>query len=191
LLQLSAVPSSAKFAEVASVVRSRVCGNEASRVSVPGLYVPSVSGQDASAATQVRVFTGMVTIAFAVPLEQVSATPLPTVISRRPELSVAGPEVGQHVGPVPGPVQHANGVPTPVHGPAKGTLQIEVVLVSPTSLTVKSDPPFESISPMPQPLCVTLVVAPRAGTQKFGVLKPPGNGTTVWCTQFASPALTS
>jgi hypothetical protein len=59
------------------------------------------------------------------------------------------------------------------------TLQTVFSLVSPFSVTVKSDPPSESISPTPQPLCVTLVVAPRAGTQKFGVVKPPGNGTTV------------
>ena len=63
-------------------------------------------------------------------------------------------------------------------------------LVSATSFVVKSEPPSESMTPAPQPICVTLVVKLSAGTQKFGLLKPPGNGTTVWWMQSASPAPT-
>ena len=66
-----------------------------SSVSAPGLYIPSVSGQEESAAIQVWVFTGMLTMALAVPpLAQVSATPSPTVMSMAPELSGAGPRLG-------------------------------------------------------------------------------------------------
>ena len=69
----------------------------------------------------------MVTIALAVPpLAQVSAAVAATVTSRRPELSGAGPAAGHVVW---------------------CTLQTGISLVSPFSVTVKSDPPFESISP--------------------------------------------
>src|SRR5215470_3058524 len=86
---------------------------------------------------QVRVWTGTVTIAFAVPPAQVSGVPSPTVMSTRDDASApsfAGPP-GQ---------------------PMCGRLQVdELSLVSFTSRTVKSEPPFESILPTPQPVCVT------------------------------------
>src|SRR5215475_9908381 len=108
-------------------------------VSVPMLNVP-FPGQAPKVPTllscQVTVCTGTVTIAFAVPpLAQVSAIPLPTVMSTRIDAS----DPGRH--------------------PLWGRLQVDdESLVSFTSLTLKSEPPFESILPMPQPVCVTETV---------------------------------
>jgi hypothetical protein len=80
----------------------------------------------------------------------------------------------------------------PLVHPGCGRLHTVGELVSATSVVLKSDPPLESMRPTPQAVWVTLVVNIRAGTQKFGALKPPGNGTTVlWTHAGGLAALTS
>src|SRR6185369_4126896 len=82
---------------------------------------------------QLLVWTGMLTSAFAVPLEQISGTPSPTVTRAMiPEFA---------------PLVH----------PGCGRLHTVGELVSATSVVLKSDPPLESMRPTPQPVCVTLV----------------------------------
>lgn len=157
---------SLQSASVESVVKSSVCGKETISVSVPELNVPSGSGH-MNKRSQVVVKTGMLTIALAVPELQVSAAAFPTVTLTCTLLSAPGVQL------------------------VWGSEQIVGELVSPRSTMVKSDPPSESMRPTPQPVCWTLVVKPSAGMQKAGAPKPPGKGTTVWCTQSASPAPTS
>ena len=165
------LPSLSKNDAVAlSVVRSRVCGNWVIKVSDPsnplgsGQAVPQIPpgqsasvlhgfpplvppSQPASDAPQVVVFTGMLTIALPVPpLAQVSAVPSPTWMSMPPELStLTWPDPPQVITPPPPHVWPAAQDP-------------DVKLVSPFSVVVKSEPPLESITPMPQPCCFTWVV---------------------------------
>ena len=81
-------------------------------------------------ASQVVVRTGMTTIEFAVPgPPQTSVTLSPTVTSTR--MLPSTPDEQGTFGRLQGP---------------------EVSLVSPCSITVKSEPPSESISPTPQPV---------------------------------------
>src|SRR5262249_54968660 len=127
--------------------------------------------QSFAAASQTTVCTGIATAALAVPGgPQMSVEPLPTFTSTC--RSSSDPE------------------PVLQYGVC-GSLQISGELVSASSDTVKSEPPFESIRPTPHPVCDSVIVKLRAGTQNGDMTNPPGSGTTVSCTQFASPAPTS
>src|SRR5215813_11150112 len=127
---------------VASVVKSRIWSN-CVMIASPVLNVPSPTQEPnvpGLLSCHVTVWTGTVTTALPVPVEQVSAVPSPTVTSTRTAASApftAGP--GGH--------------------PCCGRLQVaDESLVSATSAMVKSEPPLESILPTPQPVCVTETV---------------------------------
>src|SRR5215472_11332293 len=164
------------LADAVSVLKSRIWSNSATTKS-PGLKTPlpaHIPKVPPLVSDQLLVCTGTVTSEFAVPLVHVSATPSPTVTSTRVEASL--PNIGG-----------------PGGQPGFGRLQVaDESLVSAISLMVKSEPPLESTLPIPHAVCVTLTVNPSAGTQKFGELNPPGNGTTTsWTQSGGLAALTS
>src|SRR5215510_10739482 len=119
-----------------SVVKSRIWLNAVMTSSVPSSKVPSPGhppNVPSLLSCQVTVCTGTVTIALADPPVQVSGVPFPTVMSTRVDASA--------------PIMQL--LPC-------GRLQVvDESLVSLISVTVKSDPPLESMRPTPQPVCVT------------------------------------
>src|SRR5262249_30730881 len=130
------------FDLVASVVKSRIWSN-CVMIASPSLNTPSPAHDPnvpGLLSCHVTVCTGTTTTALPVPFAQVSGVPSPTVMSTR--TAESAPLTG-------GPGGH----------PVCGRLQVaDESLVSATSEMVKSEPPFESIFPTPQPVCVTDVV---------------------------------
>src|SRR5690242_5316241 len=166
-------------ADVWPVVGLRMKKKSVTGVSVPSLNVPSLSGQLASAATQVMEWTGTSTCVWTLPVTPVAFPP--RVVSMLPAVSAPAP-----------PAVVTQPVPRVPHSLSAGSLVSPTRLMSGCgSVEVASQTvAAPSAPPLSQPIAVTDDVNWSAGMQKTGTVKPP-DGTMPVCLQSASPEPTS